>query len=716
MRLRWRTRTCTCVDDLECPVHMLKTCVSMRMLNPNRRWLGQQALCSPIIKSTLMTDQLFVTGEMEATLKTPTFERMTNERRHTPDSMNQVKKVARPGGERSNHHVSSTILQGVAIVSLHIDGKDRLCLAQISNTLLKDYSYNEIHNRRVALGITCVQCTPVQLEILRRAGAMPISSRRCGMITCHEAERLVRSFLAEAKPPKLPENFAFGVRHNCGWGCRGSFIPSRYNSSRAKCIKCMSCSVYFSPNKFIFHFHRTGDGTYYHPDAANFNSWRRHLKLTDDDPHDEIASLWEEVKAMFNGGSRKRIAAPYRPSEQVPGTAPQFKKRIKADDSGPPHVHVSERDRTMLPSSYPYPVYPTPSKMMSMKGMPSHPAFTAPFGGYGKPPLPVTPSAGGFALPPVPPTGWPRSLHDSFYVPYELNWAKHIGLPTAADLPFSHPPMPRPTAHDSALPPAHSPCSSVSSASVDSDNTGRNVTEDDAREPNLPVGYVSAFTAVSCRPLTELPVDIPEGLRRASPNTHGDCRASPDLTDVSRESSPNRGDHPMNCSIESEDDNEENNIDVDTIDVGETTVQVCDHDDDNNNSLRETSSKDATVPSSSMESADADGPVRLSVIEKTHAAADTEAPEENTIQSEEVQDGENVQQGQSDVQEQQERQEREELQHQHHLHHQHQPQQEELLKQDIIPQTSPLVLVPDTDETKVRTVFNFRSFNSFYFG
>ena len=54
-------------------------------------------------------------------------------------------------------------LHGVRIVSLGMEGKERLCLAQISNTLLKDYSYNEIHNRRVALGITCVQCTPVQV-------------------------------------------------------------------------------------------------------------------------------------------------------------------------------------------------------------------------------------------------------------------------------------------------------------------------------------------------------------------------------------------------------------------------------------------------------------------------------------------------------------------------------------------------------------------------
>jgi hypothetical protein len=62
-----------------------------------------------------------------------------------------------------SHQVSTVYLYGVRIVSLTMDGNQRLCLAQISNTLLKDYSYNEIHNRRVALGITCVQCTPVQV-------------------------------------------------------------------------------------------------------------------------------------------------------------------------------------------------------------------------------------------------------------------------------------------------------------------------------------------------------------------------------------------------------------------------------------------------------------------------------------------------------------------------------------------------------------------------
>ena len=218
---------------------------------------------------------------------------------------------------------------------------------------------------------------------------MPISSRRCGMITKREAERLCKSFLGDNTPPKLPENFAFEVKcyihqfqgkesdrssakvrwnihsvfsfplslsgvifwqrvtgldgpdlplrsawelskfviqelkqekewltskwndssseswlifanfyleptiyllclqvyHECSWGCRGQFVPSRYNSSRAKCIKCHFCAVFFSPNKFVFHSHRLTDvDKYVQPDAANFNSWRRHTKLLGDPP------------------------------------------------------------------------------------------------------------------------------------------------------------------------------------------------------------------------------------------------------------------------------------------------------------------------------------------------------------------------------------------------------------------------------------------------
>ncbi|KAI1301856.1 SKI family transcriptional corepressor 2 [Halotydeus destructor] len=243
-----------------------------------------------------------------------------------PELASNSTSSASPGSQHRHHHHSSNLgqvnsysamrnnevrtvmLYGVPIVALVMDNQERLCLAQISNTLLKNFSYNEIHNRRVALGITCVQCTPVQLELLRRAGAMPVSSRRCGMITKREAERLCKSFLAETAPPKLPDTFAFDIYHHCAWGCRGAFTPSRYNSSRAKCIKCSYCGLFFSPNKFIFHSHRLPESKYVQPDAANFNSWRRHIKLSATPP-DDVTYAWEDVKAMFNGGSRKRAMA-----------------------------------------------------------------------------------------------------------------------------------------------------------------------------------------------------------------------------------------------------------------------------------------------------------------------------------------------------------------------------------------------------------------------
>ncbi|XP_047451342.1 SKI family transcriptional corepressor 1 homolog-B isoform X2 [Mugil cephalus] len=299
--------------------------------------------------------------------------------RDSSSSPSSKQELSYPSTNLKPNQVGETVLYGIPIVSLVIDGLERLCLAQISNTLLKNYSYNEIHNRRVALGITCVQCTPVQLEILRRAGAMPISSRRCGMITKREAERLCKSFLGAHSPPKLPENFAFDVSHECAWGSRGSFIPARYNSSRAKCIKCSYCNMYFSPNKFIFHSHRTPESKYTQPDAANFNSWRRHLKLTDKAGQTDILHAWEDVKAMFNGGSRKRT---------LPGGGSPANSELKSHGHSRPRespevpakIISCEDNRGPMASTRSYPVIPVPSKGFGMLQKIPPPLFPHPYG------------------------------------------------------------------------------------------------------------------------------------------------------------------------------------------------------------------------------------------------------------------------------------------------------------------------------------------------
>ncbi|XP_061132819.1 SKI family transcriptional corepressor 1a isoform X1 [Syngnathus typhle] len=339
-------------------------------------------------------------------------------------------------GPLKPNQVSETSLYGVPIVSLVIDGRERLCLAQISNTLLKNYSYNEIHNRRVALGITCVQCTPVQLELLRRAGAMPISSRRCGMITKREAERLCKSFLGAHSPPKLPENFAFDVSHECAWGCRGSFIPARYNSSRAKCIKCTFCNMYFSPNKFIFHSHRTPESKYLQPDAANFNSWRRHLKLTEKKPSDEINHAWEDVKAMFNGGSRKRTLPMGSSREQSPMKAqassalnrtvsPEVpRKTLRCDeDQGSNNI-------TLASSARSYPLIPVPSKnfgMLQKIPPPLFPHHPYGFASYGLCPK-KSDSVPDVTKSNVPGVFWPTTK-DAIYPAFPVFWPSASSLP-----------------------------------------------------------------------------------------------------------------------------------------------------------------------------------------------------------------------------------------------------------------------------------------------
>lgn len=52
-----------------------------------------------------------------------------------------------------NNEVRSVMLYGIPIIALVMDSQERLCLAQISNTLLKNFSYNEIHNRYAIVSV-----------------------------------------------------------------------------------------------------------------------------------------------------------------------------------------------------------------------------------------------------------------------------------------------------------------------------------------------------------------------------------------------------------------------------------------------------------------------------------------------------------------------------------------------------------------------------------
>lgn len=501
----------------------------------------------------------------------------------SPISKQDAQTFSSPSSSLKPNQVSETSLYGVPIVSLVIDGKERLCLAQISNTLLKNYSYNEIHNRRVALGITCVQCTPVQLELLRRAGAMPISSRRCGMITKREAERLCKSFLGAHSPPKLPENFAFDVCHDCAWGCRGSFIPARYNSSRAKCIKCSLCNMYFSPNKFIFHSHRTPESKYLQPDAANFNSWRRHLKLTEKSSSEDVHHAWEDVKAMFNGGSRKRtlpmsgsgMSSPLKSqasSSVVQASSPEIPhKTLRCDeDQGSNNLSLASGARS-------YPVIPVPSKSFGMLQkippplFPHHPYGFPSYGlcqkkSDGVPDASKTNVSGVF---------WPGAK-DTLYPAFPVFWPTAGGLPMppyAGSPSKPHPELPgvRLGEHDSSdqsergantpkdnnQHPPHqqrdaedrSPSSQSSSTRNDDDKSG-----DEASQRKI--SYISAFRPV---------VKDAESIAKLYGNRDGyGARPGYMSPDFISESSSYRSISPDRDSVENDDEDDDPDVDVES--------------------------------------------------------------------------------------------------------------------------------------------------------
>ena len=75
-------------------------------------------------------------------------------------------ETATAGNDDCPHRTGVTVLCGQTLACLHVDNTEHLSLAQISNTLLRRFSYNDIHNRRVALGITCTQCTPAQVSLI----------------------------------------------------------------------------------------------------------------------------------------------------------------------------------------------------------------------------------------------------------------------------------------------------------------------------------------------------------------------------------------------------------------------------------------------------------------------------------------------------------------------------------------------------------------------
>lgn len=207
-----------------------------------------------------------------------------------------------------------TVLERETISCFVVGGEKRLCLPQILNSVLRDFTLQQINAVCDEMHIYCSRCTAEQLEILKIMGILPFSAPSCGLITQTDAERLCNSLLhGGALPPSLDKELAcsfaeldytdraFKVYHECFGKCKGLFLPGLYTSPHAACIQCLDCRLIFPTQKFVVHSHKRLENRTCHWGFDSSN-WRAYILLDQDYAEKEKATLQQllnELKGKY---------------------------------------------------------------------------------------------------------------------------------------------------------------------------------------------------------------------------------------------------------------------------------------------------------------------------------------------------------------------------------------------------------------------------------
>lgn len=222
----------------------------------------------------------------------------------------------------SSTELTQTLLEGESISCFKVGGEKRLCLPQVLNSVLRDFSLQQINTVCDELYIYCSRCTSDQLHILKVLGILPFNAPSCGLITLTDAQRLCNALL---RPRTFPQNGsirhakgsldqlkeiggAFEVEHECLGKCQGLFAPHFYLQPDSQCIQCSECYGMFSPQTFVMHSHRSPDKRTCH---WGFESakWHCYLHINQKylgTPEErDLKHLLEEMKEKFSVKNQK---------------------------------------------------------------------------------------------------------------------------------------------------------------------------------------------------------------------------------------------------------------------------------------------------------------------------------------------------------------------------------------------------------------------------
>ncbi|XP_053315734.1 ski-like protein [Spea bombifrons] len=264
----------------------------------------------------------------------------------------------------SSTELTQTELEGESISCFMVGGEKRLCLPQVLNSVLRDFSLQQINIVCDEMYIYCSRCTSDQLHILKVLGILPFNAPSCGLITLTDAQRLCNALL---RPHTFPQNgsllpaknslaqlketgSAFEVEHDCLGKCQGLFAPQLYTQPDAPCIQCLECYGMFSTQTFVMHSHRSPDKRTCHWgfDSAKWHCYV-HLSSKHLDSQDvkKMKLLLKEMKEKF---SRKNQPKRIQPKVEHVQTLelPSWYPVIKQEDD------VTGRRQMLHPSYYLY--------------------------------------------------------------------------------------------------------------------------------------------------------------------------------------------------------------------------------------------------------------------------------------------------------------------------------------------------------------------------
>ncbi|XP_031470413.1 ski-like protein [Phasianus colchicus] len=260
----------------------------------------------------------------------------------------------------SSTELTQTVLEGESISCFKVGGEKRLCLPQVLNSVLRDFSLQQINTVCDELYIYCSRCTSDQLHILKVLGILPFNAPSCGLITLTDAQRLCNALL---RPRTFPQNgsflpgkntlaqlketgSAFEVEHECLGKCQGLFAPQFYLAPDDPCIQCLECYGMFSPQTFVMHSHRSPDKRTCH---WGFESakWHCYLhinqKYLGTSEERELKHLLEEMKEKFSEKNQKRTRSKVdsQQSLELSQWYPVIKQEAEPDPQPPSFFHPS---------------------------------------------------------------------------------------------------------------------------------------------------------------------------------------------------------------------------------------------------------------------------------------------------------------------------------------------------------------------------------------